>query len=362
MVDRDAARIPAGLTVRDLTQAWPRPSQPRPIIIIGAGAIVRIAHLPAYRRAGYRVAGFYDIDGARARATAAGVPGAVVFPTLEAAVADGEAVFDVAVPGDRIVGILQHLPEGAAVLIQKPMGQDLADAKRILACCTERRLTAAMNFQLRFSPGMLALRDLIERGGLGALVDIDVRVVIDQPWHLWPFLEGAPRVEVLYHSIHYIDAIRWFAGEPRAVYCRGVGHPAAPQFRDTRSTIVLDYGDALRCSLVLNHTHRAGPRYQASQMMVEGLHGAARLTWGVNLAYPSGPPDTMETTCQGEWTGVPLRGSWFTEAFEGPMSNLQRFVAGEDAALVGSVHDAIRTMAVVEACYLSSANGGTPIP
>jgi hypothetical protein len=43
------------------------------------------------------------------------------------------------------------------------------------------------------------------------------------------------------------------------------------------------------------------------------------------------------------------------------MSNLQRFVGGEDTTLVGSVHDAIRTMAVVEACYESSARGGTPI-
>ena len=132
--------------------------------------------------------------------------------------------------------------------------------------------------------------------------------------------------------------------------------------RDTRSTIILDYGDRLRCSLVLNHTHRAGPRYSASQMTVEGLDGAARLTWGVNLAYPSGPDDTLELAANGAWTSVPLRGSWFTEAFEGPMSNLQRYVAGEDDTLVGSVHDAIKTMAVVEACYTSSADGATSIP
>ena len=44
------------------------------------------------------------------------------------------------------------------------------------------------------------------------------------------------------------------------------------------------------------------------------------------------------------------------------MANLQRFVAGEDERLVGDVHDAIETMAVVEACYESSRRGGTPIP
>jgi predicted dehydrogenase len=348
--------------VEALTQAWPRPARPQPIVIIGAGAIVRSAHLPAYLRLGYPIAGFYDIDPARARDTAAEVAGAQVFATLAAAARQPQVVFDLAVPGDQIVGILRELPEGSAVLIQKPMGHDLGDARRILACCAERRLTATMNFQLRFSPNLLALRDLCSRGTLGTLVDVDVRIVIDQPWHLWGFLEGAPRVEVLYHSIHYIDAIRWIAGEPRGVYCRGVGHPSTPQLRDTRSTIILDYGDRLRCSLVLNHTHRAGPKHQASQMMIEGADGAARLTWGVNLQYPSGPADTMEITSNGAWTNVPLRGSWFTEAFEGPMSNLQRYVSGEDDTLVGSVHDAIKTMAVVEACYASSAAGGTGIP
>ena len=70
----------------------------------------------------------------------------------------------------------------------------------------------------------------------------------------------------------------------------------------------------------------------------------------------------MELFEGGEWRAVALRGSWFTEAFEGPMSNLQRFAAGEDRELVGSVDDAIRTMALVEACYQSSDCGGVPIP
>ena len=165
-----------------------------------------------------------------------------------------------------------------------------------------------------------------------------------------------------YHSIHYLDAIRWLVGEPAGVYCRVACHPSLPELADTRSSIILDFGDRVRFSLALNHTHRAGPRYQASQMVIEGVGGAARLTWGVNLNYPSGPPDTLELARSGAWTDIPLRGSWFTTAFEGPMSNLQRFVAGEDLALVSSVDEAIRTMALVEACYRSSAGGGTPIP
>jgi predicted dehydrogenase len=346
----------------DLIQAWPRPAHPRPIVVIGAGAIVRAAHLPAYRRLGYPVAGVFDIDPEQARATAREFEIATIYSRLDDAARAENAVFDLAVPGDQIIGILERLPPGSPVLMQKPMGQDLAEARQILASCAERSLIAAVNFQLRFSPGMLALHQLVTSGALGPLVDIDVRIVIDQPWHLWTFLERAPHVEVPYHSIHYLDAIRWIAGEPSGVYCRSVGHPSHPRLRDARSSIILDYGDGLRCSLVLNHTHRAGPRHRASQLIVEGLEGTVRLTWGVNLDYPGGPVDTMEMTANRQWHEVPLRGSWFIEAFEGPMSNLQRFVSGEDRTLVGAVDDAIKTMALVEACYESSARGATTVP
>ena len=346
-----------------LRQAWPLPSRPRPIVIVGAGAIVRAAHLPAYRRLGFAVAGLFDVNQAVARETARLFDVPAAFSTLAEAAQVRHAVFDVAVPGDQVAGVLGCLPEGAPVLIQKPMGEDLAAARRILALCRERRLVAAVNFQLRFSPNMLALRDLVERGALGSLTDIEVRVVDRQPWEQWSFLRDAPRLEVLYHSIHYLDSIRAIAGEPVGVHCRAVAHPDFGDFRDTRSTIIVDYGDRIRCSLTLNHTHAHDLSHRESMLKVEGTTGAAQLTMGVNLDYPVGQPDRLEVSLDGNpWTVVPLRGSWFTEAFDGPMSNLQRFVAGEDAGLVSPVDDAIKTMALVEACYESSAGASTRIP
>ena len=348
-----------------LRQAWDVPARPRPIVIIGAGAIVRTAHIPAYQRLGFPVAGLFDVRSEVASALAAqcGIP--AVHRSLQEACAAGKAdgaIFDVAVPGNQVLDILRSLPAGAAVLIQKPMGEDLEMARAIRAACVERRLVAAMNFQLRFSPNMLALRDLLSRGRLGDIVDIEVRLQVRQPWETWPFMRGLPRLEILYHSIHYLDAIRLIAGEPLGVYCRAVGHPALREFSDPRSSIILDYGQRVRCSLTLNHTHVFGPRHRVSMFKIEGTAGAALLGMGVNLDYPKGLPDTLEVAEAGEWRPLPLRGSWFTEAFEGPMSNLQRFVAGEDEALLSPVGDAIRTMAVVEACYQSSAAGGTPIP
>ena len=347
-----------------LRQTWNVPTQPRPIVMIGAGAIVRTAHLPAYRRLGFPVAGLFDIRREAAVQTAAEFDVPRVFDSLDAAASAGrmQAVFDVAVPGGDVLAVLQRLPEGSPVLIQKPMGESLAAARAVLEVCRERRLVAAMNFQLRFSPNVLALTDLLRSGALGEATDIEVRLQVRQPWESWSFFRHAPRLELLYHSIHYLDTIRMLAGEPSGAYCRAVAHPEYPDFSDTRSTTILDYGNQLRCSLTLNHTHRYDWTHRSSMLKVEGTRGAAILSLGVNLEYPSGRPDTLEIATTGGWESVPLRGSWFTEAFEGPMSNLQRFVVGEDEALVSPVEDAIKTMALVEACYRSSEAGGTPIP
>ena len=347
----------------ELRQRWPLPAQPRPIVVIGAGSIVRDAHLPVYARLGFPVAGIFDVNPAasRERADAFGIPR--VFDSLDAALAFPDVVFDVAVPPAAIAGILERMPGGAAVLIQKPMGRDLADARRIRSICRERRLVAAINFQLRFAPNMLALHDALTRGWLGAVTDVEVRLNLHTPWGYWAFLKGVPRLEVLVHSVHYLDLIRLLLGEPRGVYCRGVRHPDLPDYPDVRTSIILDYGELIRCSLTLNHTHTFGPRDGMSQLKIEGTRGAAIAKMGVNLNYPHGEPDALEIIAgDGQWRAVPLRGSWFLEAFEGPMANLQRVTAGEDPALVSGVEDAFHTMAVVEACYQSSTRGAMPVP
>jgi predicted dehydrogenase len=344
-----------------LDQSWPKPSSPRPVVFLGAGGIVQNAHVPAYRRAGIPVAGCFDLDH-RASARAAELAGATAFSSLQEAV-KADAIFDLAVPARATTEILRALPNEAVVLIQKPLGETLAEARAIVSICREKRLEAAVNFQLRFSPNMLALRDAIGRGLVGDVVDVEVRVNTYTPWHLWPFLQRLPRHELLYHSIHYLDLIRSLLGEPSSVYCRVARHPSLAEYGDVRSATILDYGAERRVCLSVFHTHPYGERHAMSEFKVEGTRGALVASMGVNLDYPRGRPDTLELClANGDWQAIPLEGSWFPDAFAGTMSNLQRYVAGEDPSLFTRVEDALRTMALVEACYLSSAGPGTPIP
>jgi predicted dehydrogenase len=347
----------------DLPQAWPKPSAARPIVVVGAGGIVEAAHLPAYRRLGFEVAGFHDVNPARAAAMAAAWPGARAFATLAEAASWPGAVFDVAVPGGAVAEVLSELPVRSPVLVQKPLGESLAEAKRILSVCRTRQLTVALNFQLRFSPNLIAIKALLDRGFFGELVDVEVRTVTYTPWELWSFMRGIPRLEILYHSVHYLDTLRYLLGEPLGVFTRTT-KSQRDEYADVASATILDYGPTCRVTVGAFHAHAPLPTHAMSELRIEGTRGAAVARMGVNLDYPVGLPDTLEIWTRGaeRFEAVPLRGSWFTEAFEGPMSNLQRFVAGEDARLVSPVEDAVKTMALVEACYLASAVPGVAIP
>lgn len=345
-----------------LRQQYPLPASPRPIVIIGAGGIVNDAHLPAYRKAGLPVAGVFDSDAAKARSVASRWDIPRVFASLAEAAAATDCVFDVAAPPVAHAAIVAALPRGAAVLIQKPMGLDLPQASRIRATCRERELTAAVNFQLRFAPMMLAVADALRQGLLGSLVDIEVHLNLVTPWHLFPHLKPNPRVEIVSHSIHYLDLIRGVAGNPRGVLARTYGHPAT-DLAQTRTSAILDYGTDLRVTLSINHHHDFGRRFQDASFRFEGDAGAALVKLGLLLNYPVGEPDELWMALKGgPWEQVPLTGGWFPDAFIGTMANLQRFAAGEDDVLHSSVEDAWHTMALVEACYRSNAAAATPVP
>lgn len=343
------------------------PQTKQPIVIIGASGIVKDAHLPAYKMAGFEVFGITNRTFARAEAMAAdfGIPN--VYKTVADAVknAPANAVYDITVLPEQYIEILEQLPDGAAVLIQKPMGNDLAEAKGILEVCERKKLVGAINFQLRFAPFVAAARHLIQEGIIGELYDMEFKVTVNTPWELFPLIKVHPRLEILFHSVHYIDCIRSFIGDPKSVLAKTWKHPLK-DLSSSRSTIILDYGDTMRAVINTNHDHHFGPEHEESYIKWEGTKGAIKAKMGLLMNYPTGLEDVFEYSVKNEngnyeWIKVQLEGSWFPEAFVGTMANLMRYKEGSDTELYASVENVLGTMKVVEACYISNKNGGTPL-
>lgn len=345
----------------------PRPKHIRPIMMIGAGGIVRSAHLPAYKKAGFPVIGIADASSEKAAELAFEQGISHSFGSVSQALpfAPQDCVFDIAVPASQLLSILSQLPQGAVVLMQKPMGETIEEARAIRDLCRSKGFVAAVNFSLRYSPNNLAVHALANNGLLGEIHDIEIQTRTYTPWHLWTFLATAPRLEILYHSIHYFDLIRSWLGNPHSVYARTVKHPLSANLAATRTTAILDYGDSKRVLVTANHGHNFGPAHQHSFVQWEGLAGAARISMGVNLDYPTGRPDTLEFAPRGNtettWQSLPVSGNNFPDAFMGTMGALQAFAEGSVATLPSHFEDAFQTMALVEALYRSGERSGDPI-
>lgn len=344
------------------------PIIPRPIYIIGAGGIMEEAHLPSYQKAGWNVSGIFDIEQKRAHklATTFGIPNVYTSLTDLLAEASEGAIFDIAVPASQLTAILQQLPLGANVMMQKPMGETLADAKEILYLCKSRRFTASVNFQMKLIPSIIAAKRMIDQGAIGVLHDMEIRMNIYHPWELWDFLFGIPRMEMLYHSIHYMDMIRYFFGMPTHIYAKTFQHPKQMQLASTRSVIIFDYDQPIRAFINTNHGHDFGLLHQDSFVKWEGTKGAIKATLGKNINFPKGEADHFsyfitEHRSEG-WIEADIPGAWYPDAFMASMADLQCAIEDTKAPHITSVNKAYDTMRLVEAAYQSNETGGTLIP
>lgn len=338
------------------------------IIIIGAGGIVNHAHLPAYKLAGYPVAGIFDVDFARAGATANqfGIP--KVYRNFEELLKDigSQTILDMAVPGDSIIGILDKLPHGATVLLQKPMGNNWQQANEIARIIRRKNMLAGVNFQLRYAPFITQARHLIAEGRIGRLCDFDIYINVYTPWHLWPFLGKIPFMELYYHSIHYIDLVRSFLGNPAGIWAQSLRHPAMDSSAHVRSNILMQYGDNIRVSIHTNHHHYFSPKLQEARIKLEGTRGAIIITPGVLINYPEGIPDKFSYISMldenPEWQSPDIEGSWFPHAFAGSMEQMILAKRGTIKTPDNNITDALFTMACVEAATRSAETGLAILP
>jgi predicted dehydrogenase len=329
---------------------------------------VNDAQLPAYQIAGFNIAGIFDLNIEKAKTTAAKFSIPIVYESLEEMIRETsqKVIFDIAIPGNAIANVLKKLPSDSFVQMQKPMGVNYHQAREILRITREKKIIAGVNCQLRYAPYIMEAREMINAGLIGELCDIEINVNVFTPWNLWTFLFNAPRIEISYHSIHYIDLVRSFLGNPSRIFARTVKHPLMKELASVRSNIIMDYGDYVRANILTNHCHDFGLQKQQSYIKFEGTKGAIKARLGVLINYPKGIPDKFEFVIkekgkEPEWKTKDIKGSWFPHAFIGSITEIIKTAEGITQCPNNSVEDCIFTMACVEAAYKSNNAGGVKL-
>jgi predicted dehydrogenase len=328
--------------------------------VIGAGGIVQGAHLPAYQKAGLPVRAITDIDQTKAQALADefGIPH--VYPSVEALLADPEIeVVDIAVPAsEQPALVLAALDAGKHVLAQKPLATTVEAALELAERAENSGLLVGVNQQLRCDEGMAAAYEMVQRGWLGELSGFSITVNLDTPWHLWDWAQSMERLEVMIHSIHYHDVVRWFLGNPTRVFALAGRTAGQAPIGETRTVSSYLYDSGVVAVVHANHVNKGEDNL--AEFRIDGSEGSIRGTLGLLYDYPVGRCDTVELKSSvvptDGWVPYPVTQRWIPDAFIGTMGSLLAEIAGEGTRR-SPISDNVDTVKLVHALYESIETG-----
>jgi predicted dehydrogenase len=338
-----------------------KPTMPRSlnhtIGIIGAGGIVNYAHLPAYKKAGFKVLAVSDKNLAQAQRTAAQHNIPKVYASVDELLSNPEIqIVDIAVYPD-VQGALveQAANSGKHLLCQKPFSDEYAKAVRTVELAERAKVKLAVNQQMRWDAGIRCTRRLIDQGWLGTPSYGTIQVHCKTDWSLWPWIYQGTRVEIMFHSIHYIDSLRYLFGDPAWVFTSGSRGPDETTKAETKTLTIWEYDSGLQVLMDVCHSTWQDDAYAIFRF--EGSEGVIKGTIGLMYNYPSGRPDTLEFMSKrnpGYWFTARLDSMWIPDAFIGPMASLMRAIE-DDTEPETSGRDNLRTLQVVFAEYRAMA-------
>lgn len=333
---------------------------------IGSGFIMRDCHLVAYRDAGFNPVAIASrtYDNAKSVAELRNIR--TVHRTWEELVQDSDIeILDIAFPPDRqleVVRLAVKMKHIKGILCQKPLAMNSKEAREIVDLCENAGIKIAVNSNMRYDQSMRALKTILEQGYLGqpVLATVEMRAIP----HWQDFLHKYEHLEILNMGIHHIDVFRYLFGDPQKVTAVTRSDPRTkfPHI-DGISQYTFQYANELMATSLDDVWAWPGEGTEKDiyiKWRVEGLNGMAQGTIGWPV-YPERSPSTLAfTTTQApnQWFRPKWDEVWFPDAFQGTMAQLLRAVESDSEPEIGG-RDNLKSMAAVDACYKSIAEGRT---
>jgi predicted dehydrogenase len=334
----------------------PRRQDVAGVAIIGCGLIGRRRAQAATLHGESEVRVLCDTDADAACAAGEGT-GAVTSDWSEAIARDDVDVVVVSTPNGLAAQIaIAALAAGRHVLMEKPMGRDLAEAARVHAAALSSGRVLGVGFNHRHHPAIRAAAQLVSAGAIGRLHWLRARYGhggrpgLEREWRSDPAQAGGG--ELLDQGIHVLDLFLWLAGAPTSVYgiTRTTSWPIAPL--EDNAFGVLQFTGGVVAQLHVSMTQWKNlfsleVHGEAGAVIVEGLggsYGTERLI-RVRRAFEGGAPEVEEVHFEG------ADESWLHE-----WRHFMDAVNGRPHGLTGAA-DGLAAMRVADALYRSAAEG-----
>ncbi|MHB1861366.1 MAG: Gfo/Idh/MocA family protein [Gemmatimonadaceae bacterium] len=195
---------------------------PLGVAVVGCGLIGRRRALAAATHPQSRCVAVTDIVTAAAKEVATAAHAEVVAKWQEVLERDDVDVVIAATPNKFLAEIaIGALAHGKHVLVEKPMGRNLAEGKRMRAAALGTDRLLKIGFNHRYHPAIRRAHELFVQGLVGPLVSIRARYGhgsrpgCEKEWRASPEMAGGG--ELTDQGVHVADLVQWFAGVPSDV-------------------------------------------------------------------------------------------------------------------------------------------------
>ena len=186
--------------------------------VIGTGFIGPV-HIEGLRRLGIQVAALCDLpDRVAAAAGKFGIPRA--FGHYRELIESPEVdVVHITVPNRYHCEMaLAVLRSGKHCICEKPLAMNTAETRRLVLAARRSKTVFAVNYNVRFYPAVLQLRQMVRRGGLGDIIHVNGSYLqdwllkeTDYNWRLLP-QEGGKLRAVADIGTHWMDTVCFILG------------------------------------------------------------------------------------------------------------------------------------------------------
>jgi predicted dehydrogenase len=323
--------------------------------VIGAGAILQVAHLPVLRKLkGVEVAAIADTDLPKARALASRHAVPSIYDDIEDLLAHEPVdALLICTPNHLHEShVLAGLSAGVHVLVEKPLALTAASAQRIVRQAERSDRVVMVGMNHRYRQDTQAIRSFVQSGELGELDSIRAG------WHMarpsraplgWRQRREESGGGVMFDlGITMVDLCFWLAGNPTPVRVSASLSAAGRErsVEQSGSAFIVCEKDL---SIFVDVTWRSIGEGEYLGASVRGSKGSASLNplrvWKEmhGVAHDVSP------------TGSGARESLFQSAFRAEWAHFLAAVQGEAPA--PALTEQITVLRVIEAVYRSAADG-----